>query len=116
MKWWRRFQEWRERRRYPMLTAEPVSIEQLYEDSPDETPFLRMLEDRADPENEEFGYPNLFGADQEKYWEFYQDDKISLDQYKALAQLFYKTRNKQLSPAQITTEYLDIMGQTDEAG
>ena len=114
MKWWRR---WRERRRSAGIRdTSPGQIERQPRSSEpyaiNETPFHKLV-DQADPENPSFGYPELFGATQEDYWEYYQANKISLDQYKALGQLFYKTRNKQLSPAQITDEYLDIMGETD---
>ena len=109
MNWWRR---WRERRRSPLAPVEPYSIEQLYEDSPTETPFLELVAEglASVADQEQFGYPELFGADQEKYWGFYQTGAISLAQYKALGQLFYKTKNNQLSPEQVTTEYLAIMG------
>ncbi len=94
-----------------MVTAEPQRVTEMNDDS--WYPNLEPDAKGSVADQEQFGYPELFGADQEKYWDFYQKGSISLAQYKALGKLFYKTKNNQLSPEQVTSEYLAIMGQTD---
>ncbi len=104
-KWW---QFWIQK---PIEEAVEGEWARVYRDSPTETPFHKLVGqyDTQEP----FGYPELFGADQEGYRQHYLNGAITMDQYKAVSRLFVFARNQTRSPSQITAEYLDIMGQTD---